>query len=1297
MKKRFLASLFLALYTLLPLSGEGKHGFNHYNVEDGMSHSSVEAILQDRVGFMWLGTGNGLNKFDGHTFRAYGSHHVLSLLEAPNGLIWVGTTEGLVRFDSRKETFLPFAPKTPEGGAISKEVSNLRYDDEGILWIGTDSEGLFRYDPSKNILTRINALDVPKSTTVIHDILPETNEVVYLATDRGLVRYDIRWNRSVTVALPVGGGIVCLEEEDNETLLLGGRDGCILRFNKKTERTESCLEGLPPASVMRKIGKDELWIGTESGLFIYNLRSREVETVRQNLSERTGLSGNAIRSLYEDTEGGVWIGVHLGGINYTSTEQSFVTQFTPSIAPGALHAQVISEFVEGNDGRLWFGTEDDGLYSYDRTDGTFRNWNPDNSALPWHNVSALLLDGELLYIGLQTHGICTMDLKTETIRRFSPQAVDAGSILALCKDSRGNIQVGTKDGLLQFHPEDGRFTRDEAMDPGITVCDIHEDHLQRLWIATRGGGIFFYDPKSGIRSWFRKGTHEDSLPSDKTISIMSDSRRRLWIGTEDGGACRFDPSTETFERVTTENGLPNNTVYEILEDKDGNLWFSTGKGLARRSAETGSFITYSYNYGTPADQFNYKSAIKTRDGKLFFGTVRGFMEVIPEDLRTNYDPPKVVFTGWSMPGGDYTLEPAETILPGLKFKHNQGNISFRFAALTYTAPQNNRYAYRLRGLDKEWTYTKNTSIHYSRIPPGKYFLEVMGANGDGVWSKTPTSIRLVVRPPFLASLPGILLEVLALAGVLLLIYRSQRKRMQEKNRREIERFREAEALSTQKSRIEFFTSIIHEIRTPLSLIKAPFEQIRQGGLSEEEQEEDMDMIGANIDRLMLLSNEILDFSKIEVNAFHLRPRVTRVDQIAEEVIRNFSYAIKERGILIEKALPEGETNARIDPEILIKILTNLLANATKYAEKRIRFRMEENGKSIRFRISNDGPLIGADDRERIFHPFFREDRDGLITGTGLGLPLVRKLAELHHGEVHVDEQDTDWNTLVVEIPELEDTEANLQEESTLQEIADPDPVKRTIAIVDDDVLICQYLRRNLSKEYNVLICTGAKELFETLQENMVDLIVSDIMMPGTDGIQLCRDLKASFEYSHIPVILLSAKVDRDVKMEGLNAEADAFIEKPFTIDYLERQVRNVFSRLDRMRDYYTRNPGVEDVSLQGSPSDRAFMERITAIILEHMSEEDFSIDRIADIVGMSRSTLYRKIRGVTQIPPNELIKIVRLKRAAEMLRSGAYRVNEAAFLVGFSSVSYFSTCFHKQFGQSPKEYMYRGQAGSPPA
>lgn len=1296
--RRLVLSMMVSLLLPVYAFGEGRHAFNHYGVENGMSHSSVEAVIQDRFGFMWLGTGNGLNKFDGHSFRSYGNSHVSSLFEAPDGTIWVGTYSGIICFDPLSETSSVFNLQTPEGTEINGEVTCMKADPDGILWIGTAAEGLFRYDMAERQLSRISALNVGPSVPEIHDILPESKGVIFLATSLGLVRYEIRWNRPTFFPVPgvKNQNVVCLAEDDNDSIVLGCRDDGVFRYDRSTGTIEQCapeLGRIPYPRRILKVKKEELWIGTESGLYIYNEKEHTLDQFSQNISERTALSSNAVRSLCEDREGGVWIGTYLGGVNYTSTEQNFITQFTPSIAQGAIHGFVIKDFVEDSDGNLWIGTEDSGLYLYDRKGRTFTQWNMDNGRLPWHCVSALMLDSDKLYIAMPMHGICVLDVRSGKMQYPPVNVLFPDTIHSLFKDSRGRILAGVKDGLRQLNPENLTFNEIPSMNIGAAVYDIIEDHQKYLWFATYGNGLCSYDPNSGIWNRFRKGESLNSLSSDKVISITETSQGHLWIGTEDAGACILDPSTEEFKRYGTEFGLPSSTVYKVLEDKDGNVWFSTGKGLTRMSAGTESTITYSYNYGAPADQFNYKSGIKTRDGKLYFGTVRGFMEVAPEDLHTVYDPPKVVFTGWSVPGAEYSLEPSETILPGLVLKHNQTNVTFRYAALSYTAPQNNKYAYRLRGLDKEWIYTKSTSITYSRIPPGKYYLEVSGSNGDGVWSQKPTSIRLVVRPPFYASWPGILIEGLLAGLVLISVFVSQRKRMQQKNRLEIERVREAEAIATQKSRIDFFTSIIHEIRTPLSLIKAPFDQIRTGNLTEEDREEDMNMIEANIDRLMLLSNEILDFSRVEGNAFHLRPRLTQVNSLAEEVARNFSFAIKERGVSIEKELPENPVSACVDPEILIKILTNLFANATKYAEKKIVFRMEDLTDRIEFRISNDGPLVPQEARSRVFDAFYREERDKSTPGTGLGLPLVKKLAEIHKGTVCFEDEDR-MNTLVVVIPKLETAGGEESDSGEEPSLIESNPDKRTIAIVDDDLFIRQYLNRTLSKKYNVLCCSDAKGLLDILKDTMVDLVISDIMMPQTDGIQLCHSLKSSFEYSQIPVILLSAKVDNEVKMQGMGAEADAFIEKPFTIDYVCKQIENVFTRLERMRDYYTKSPDLVGIELQGNPSDQTFMENICDLITEHMSEEDFSIDKIADIVGMSRSTLYRKIRGITQLSPGELIKVVRLKKAAQMLRSGSYRVNEVGFLVGFSSMSYFSTCFHKQFGQSPKEYKMGG-SGNP--
>ena len=523
-----------------------------------------------------------------------------------------------------------------------------------------------------------------------------------------------------------------------------------------------------------------------------------------------------------------------------------------------------------------------------------------------------------------------------------------------------------------------------------------------------------------------------------------------------------------------------------------------------------------------------------------------------------------------------------------------------------------------------------------------------------------------------------------------------RRRLREKNQLEIKRIKETERSVAQKTKIDFFSSIIHEIRTPLSLIKAPFEEIKRKDIPEDEYNENVGTIDANINRLLQLSNEILDFSRVEENAFTVHPKKTDVKHIAEEVLRSFSFQISENSCRIEKVLPEEPVIAWLDPEILIKILSNLLGNAVKYAASEIDFSLEapSDEGTVRFRISNDGQIISPKNREKVFVAFWREDRDDLTAGTGLGLPLVKKLTELHGGKVYIDENDTRMNTLVVELPagtEAEAEDASPALESPAVSTGDAAGERHTIAVVDDDPGIRNFLHKALSRHYNVICCSGEAELYKALEDSIIDLIICDIMMPGTDGITLCHKLKTSFDNSHIPIILLTAKVDSEVKVKGLAADADAFVEKPFTMELLEGLIENIFSRQGRMREYYARDPHISSGIITGNTSDQEFLDRVSAIIVEHMEEEDFSIDKIADFMNMSRSSLYRKLRGITRLAPGELISTIRLKKAAELLSSGKYRVSEVCYLVGFQSVPYFSTSFRKQFDISPKDYIKKSR------
>jgi signal transduction histidine kinase/DNA-binding response OmpR family regulator/streptogramin lyase len=1314
---RFLMLLLLSGAAAIPMFARaGKHAFNVYSVENGLPNNQAQALLQDRAGFVWVGTREGLCRFDGARFHRFDTPSALSLAELPDGRIWAGTNDGIYEWDHIACSLSVVGVPAPDGTSLSGPVPCLWVGKDGGVWAASGNL-LLRFDPVEKRWNgwRLDENLLPGlSLAQINDLLPDRNGTVWIASDgENLLRFDT--TRNTFSSFPVREtakrfSLQCLMELDGDTLLAGCSEGGVWLFDKRSRKARPYVDS-PDGSLfvhtLLPVGNEELWIGAETGLFIFDKASGSLDRLHSDLGDPTALSDNSIYSLCEDKEGGIWVGTRLGGVCYTSTEQDFISLFTPSSGIDAFHGRVVRDILEDPDGSLWIGTEDSGIYRYDRSSGVFSNTVGNRAPLPSSPVSALFLDGRTMLAGMFHQGFCLIDTSTGRVRPFPTEAGGPEEVLSILKDSRGRTWIGTGKGLWRFYGEGSRPSFASIPDgPATPVLDIVESRSGKLWIATFGEGFWSFDPERGLWEQFRHSEKGgDSQNCDFALSVSEDNHDFLWIGTDGGGAFRFDPSEKSFTHYGTDNGLPGDTVYEIIEDKLGNIWFTTGNGLSRLSQESGAYITYSLNYGTPSNQFNYKAALKTTDGMLYFGTVKGFMEVNPDKVKTNYDPPRVVFTSYTLSGQENLLPENADSEPTISLRYNEPLTSVSFASLSYTSPQNNQYAWRLKGLDKEWTHTKNTNIQFNYIPPGRYTLEVKGANGDGIWYEKPSIIHIRVKAPFLGSTMGIILESLAALGLVILLMIQSRRRIREKNQLEIKRIKEIERNVAQKNKIEFFSSIIHEIRTPLSLIKAPFEEIKRKDLTEEEYRENVGTIDANIDRLLLLSNEILDFSRVEDNAFTVHPKRTDVKHIAEEVLTSFAYQIQENSYEIEKKLPEGPVFAWTDPEILIKILSNLLGNAVKYAESKIIFSLEapEIGPdeavvdgNLTFRISNDGQIISPKNREKVFQAFWREDRGETTAGTGLGLPLVKKLTELQGGKVWIDGSDTEMNTLIVELP-VGKEDADAPADSAAEGLRDVSSDRRTIAVVDDDPGIRSFLQRSLSRHYNVICCKGETDLYKALDGHIIDLIISDIMMPGTDGITLCHNLKTSFENSHIPIILLTAKVGSEVKVKGLAADADAFVEKPFTMELLESLIENIFSRQNKMREYYAQDPHISSGVITENSSDQEFLDRVSGLIVDHMEEEDFSIDKIADLMNMSRSSLYRKLRGITRLAPGELISTIRLKKAAELLATGRYRVSEVCYLVGFQSVPYFSTSFRKQFNISPKDYIKKSRAAIKPS
>lgn len=640
----------------------------------------------------------------------------------------------------------------------------------------------------------------------------------------------------------------------------------------------------------------------------------------------------------------------------------------------------------------------------------------------------------------------------------------------------------------------------------------------------------------------------------------------------------------------------------------------------------------------------------------------------------------------------------------INLKYNQNSFAFRFAALCYAAPEENYLSYTLKGFDKEWySTTKSSTASYTNLKPGDYTFCVKTANAKGEWSNDIKSIHIHIAPPFWKSPWAYLLYfMLSAAGIGYIFYRF-RKQITDKQRRQLEILEAEKEKEIYHAKIDFFTNIAHEIRTPLTLIKGPLENIlHKENIDRNTIRENLDVMERNTLRLLDLTNQLLDFRKTETKGFRLNFMDCNISQLIRETYIRFNPAAQQNGLKFQTDLPEQDFNAPVDKEALTKILSNLFNNAVKYATSSIHVSlippcgMKEPG-YFSIMVSNDGHPIPHDMQEKIFQPFvqIKQTSGGQRTaGTGIGLPLARSLAELHKGKLYL--KDSEEICFCVELPVDQEKAIQLQKDSTISQTGNMQTAIRQhstnicILVVEDDPEMQNFICAQLETVYCVIRASNGKEALQVLSEKTISLIVSDVMMPEMDGFELCHTLKTDIEHSHIPIILLTAKVTMQSKIEGIELGADDYIEKPFSTEYLLARIANLLSNQDKLRHAFTSSPFVNAKTIALSKADENFLDKLIEVIQKNISEPDFNVDILAEKMNMSRSSLHRKIKGIAQITPNEFIQLERLKMAAQLIQSGEYRINEVCYIVGFNSSSYFAKCFQKQFGVLPKDFCKNG-------
>lgn len=1314
-----------------------------YTMDDGLAANRVYSILQDSCGFMWFGTDDGLSRFDGIKFKNYylseyinatTSNSVKKIFIDRRGKMWIGLDSGIVIYDSQTDTFRPFNAKTETGETIQTYVVDMIEDNDGEVWIATNGKGLYRFSPNDEIRLRVYRNIPGESNCISQDILmtlqQDSKQNIWIGTySEGLCCFDKHRNTFVTYKrsnLPDSlsdNSIQKIFEDSHGNLWIGTFQNGLDLFNPAT-RTFTNYQDKSPNNLLyhihdiKEYRPGELFISSDNGIGIFKADKGEIiQSDNPNLKIRTG-ANKFIYSIYIDKEESLWLGSYFDGIKFYSAFQNNFKYYSCSLSATAQAGKVVNVIKEGKDDQYWIGTDDNGIFRFNAKTQEITPFRDAASiGTTYYCIHDLLVDGDKLYAATYGRGLEVFDLKTGKVESFLHNPEDSTSISSsrvfiLYKASNGCIYVGTSNGICCYNPEQKNFTRMGSFAGRISA--IIEDYHGKIWIGTSISGLYSYNIKTGKTTAYQRSDNPNSITKNVITTLAIDNRKRLWVGTYGQGLCRYNEDSDNFTRYDHLE-LPNKIITSIIPKGDL-LWISTNKGLAVYNPDTEYLKTYSKSNGLYNEQFTPRSGVESSDGKLFLGSTGGFCYFFPQDLRENTYNPPVVLTNMTIFGKEVQANiPDSPIQRSIGYtdeiilEYNQSMIGFDFAALSYIAPKENNYQYMLEGLDSGWQFTKgiNNHLSYANLPAGEYVLRIKGTNSDKIWSSNEIQLKIKVLPPFLQSQLAYIIYAIMLLIILLLTVWYYIKRTEKRQKARMKRLNDEKEKELYNAKIDFFTNIAHEIRTPLSLIIGPLEYLMKTTSINNVYGEYLSIIEQNYKRLYALVTQLLDFRKVDSGAYKLSYDSYRVKDTIAKVTCIFELSTRQKKISIDISSISEKMTMVTDEEAFTKIISNLLSNALKYAKSRISVTAAENDSEIIITVTDDGIGITDQEKTKIFDAFYQVKNNSELNklGIGIGLHMTRSLIQLMNGKIEAKDREDGKSGVAISVhfpkqaavsvappmKRVEDTiitEINV-EEGEPETVLPDEPIKKQYAVmvVDDNPEILDFLSKILSEEYFVISASSGEEALLILEKNNIDLIISDVMMEEMDGFELCGKIKTDINISHVPVILLTAKTDTESKIKGLESGADAYIEKPFSPFHLKAQLRNLLKKREKQQKAYASTPLSDLHSAVHNKLDKEFMNKCTDIILNNIEDSEFSVSTLAQELGMSRTSVFTKIKGIIGMTPNDFIKITRLKKACRMMVEGEYRVTEIGFLVGFSSSSYFAKCFQKQFGMLPTEFL----------
>jgi len=1047
---------------------------------------------------------------------------------------------------------------------------------------------------------------------------------------------------------------------------------------------------------------------------IFNIHDKfwdnAVETVRK-INERF------VYGLALDNEGGLWVGTFYGGVSYIPSEK-FLHRFQAySASKSGLQGNVVGRFAEDSQRRIWIATDDAGLECFDPTIKKIIGY-PGQAKMQGYNVHALLFDGNDLWVGTYANGLVRMNVGSGSQQVFQLDGKETGSsCYEIFRDSQNRLWA-TSMAQVNLWDDKKQIFR-VVKDFNSLTIDVKEDKYGNVWFATQGAGLWCYGKDHKWKQFVHGKDDSASLLCNQVNNLFVSSNGKL-VAVTSVGLCEFDYSTGKFHPVSIDASVRD---FVCALEYQGTLWISTDQGILRYLPGEPVRIFNRYD-GLTSNQFLPSSGLLASDGCMNFGTTMGFNAFYPYQVSVNPVVPPVAITSFQLFNkqvdvGSEKLPEALDHIDKLDLAYDENMFNISFAALSYVSPEKNIYMYKMEGVDKNWVTTNEHRATYTNLPAGTYTFRVKATNNDGVWSKGEASLTIEVHPPFWWSLPAKILYLLAIGGLVWLYTQSRLKREKVRHKHDLERLEEKKKQELRDARLQFFTMIAHEIRTPVTLIIGPLESLKEQFVElgsklnvGEGITQTLDVIDRNAQRLLLLVNQLLDFNKVQQKGMQMHFKLQNIARLMHAVAERFEPAFQQKGIRFEVEYPLDDFSAVIDNEAVTKVLSNLLTNAVKYTKDYVKLscRVQPNSPNFIFQVDDNGVGISPDEQEKIFSAFYQA-RDNK-PGTGIGLNIVKNLVEAHHGMVDVKSNVGMGACFVVSLPmEQPNGVVETNEEKAVSQVLNQENLdvqtaigKETavdgfllggelsqalpgMLIVDDDEDMRNFVKFHFAKKFTVFTAENGKEALLVLREHLVSVIISDWMMPEMDGPEFCRRVRQDSNVSHLPFVMLTAKTDNDSKTEGMNCGADMYIEKPFSMKYLDASVRNLLEMRRLLKAKFSHSPLEPIEEIAHTQIDSDFLKRMTGIIEDNIDNSELNVAFLAAQLGMSRSSLFNKIRVLVDVTPNEIIQLTRLRKAARLLQGGKYRVNEVCYMVGFSSPSYFSKCFQKQFGMTPTEFV----------